>query len=208
MINICLSNGLVNSNVYIVGDEGEGVVIDCGVNADEIFRMADSNGLKIKYLILTHCHFDHVYYTDKLKDLTGAKVIIHKNDAARIDDSNSDFLKRLGLSMHVSPPDILAGDGDVVSVGKHNFKFIHTPGHSSGSMCVKVDDLLFTGDTLFKLSMGRTDFDGGNKEDIYQSLAKLSKLPDDTKVYPGHGEETTIKYEKEHNPYLSLGGIV
>lgn len=205
MINICISKGLIDSNIYIVGDKGEAAVIDCGVNAKKIYEEANTNGLKIKYIILTHCHFDHVFYTDALKELAGAKVIIHKKDAANLDNSDSVFMKRMGLSMHVSDPDIVVDDGDEISIGGHDFKFIHTPGHTSGSMCIKVDNMLFSGDTLFKMSMGRTDLGDGNAEDIHKSLKKLCKLPDDTKVFPGHGEATYIKFEKEHNPYLEKG---
>lgn len=206
MINICISKGLIDSNIYIAGDNGEAAVIDCGVDAKKIYMTADTNNLKIKYIILTHCHFDHVYYTDALKELTGAKVVIHKNDAANLDNSDSTFMKRMGLAVHVSDPEVVVDDGDEISIGGHSFKFIHTPGHTSGSMCIMVDNMLFSGDTLFKMSMGRTDLGDGNDEDMHKSLTKLATLPDDTKVFPGHGEDSTIKYEKDHNPYMNRQG--
>ena len=208
MINICINKGLIDSNVYIVGDNGEVAVIDCGVDAEKIYEVANTNGLKIKYIILTHCHFDHVFYTDALKELTGAKVIIYKKDAANLQNSNSEFMKRMGLSMHVSKPDILVDDGDEIVIGDSDFKFIHTPGHTSGSMCIMVDNLLFSGDTLFERSMGRTDLGDGNDKDIHESLRKLCKLPDETKVFPGHGQSTTIAYEKALNPYLEKGDFI
>jgi hydroxyacylglutathione hydrolase len=204
MILECLPTGMLNSNCYILGDAGEGAIVDAGVNEREIVDLVNKTGLKINYIILTHPHLDHIYFLDKIKSKTGAKVLIHKADAAALTDSNLNGSRLFGVDYAFEKADVLLKDGDVVNLGGLKLEIIHTPGHTPGGICIKAGNCIFTGDTLFKMSIGRTDLGNGNYEDIINSIReKLMKLDDDTIVYPGHGEATTIGCEKRHNPFIN-----
>jgi len=198
-----LPTGMFSSNCYILGDNGEGVIIDPGADDREIMDAVESTKLKIKYIILTHAHLDHIVSMDRLRDKTGAKVLVHENDAAALVDSWSNGSALFGFDVSLRSADMNLKDGDILEVGGLKLEIIHTPGHTSGSICIKAGNNLFTGDTLFRLSIGRTDLPGGNYHEIIDSLKnKLMKLDGETKVYPGHGSSTTIAYEKENNPFI------
>ncbi|NLY19538.1 MAG: MBL fold metallo-hydrolase [Clostridiaceae bacterium] len=207
MIIECIPNNIVQSNVYIAAQNGEGVVIDCGCTVERLMRVVEKHALEIKYIILTHGHFDHIYYMDPVREKTGAKVCIHELEADYLTDPklNGVALFPVKGATSFKPADILLKDGDTLECGGLSYKIIHTPGHTKGGICIQLENNLFTGDTLFKGTIGRTDFPGGSVRDIKKSITeKLYNLPDDTTVYPGHGDATTIGYEKRHNPYFRI----
>lgn len=185
-----LGRGVFDSNTYIVGDNGEVVVIDPGNNADEI--IAAAGDVDIKYILLTHTHIDHMLFVDDLQSKTGAKVVAHSFDANGFTDS------RFNVSAFTSGPrvfrkaDMLVEEGDTISLGGLTFEFIHTPGHTPGSMCVKAGDLLFTGDTIFEGDFGRTDLPYAQPEKMRDSVDKVFAMGQDLMIYPGHGPSDTL----------------
>lgn len=203
MIMKCLPTGMLSSNCYVIGDGGEGAVIDAGVKSAEIIAALESEGLGLKYVILTHVHLDHMIYMEDLRKYYGAPVLVHRLDADALGDPGRNGAGLFGLNTVFKPADILLEHGDVYMMGGQRLEIIHTPGHTPGSICIKTGGILFTGDTLFRQGIGRTDLEGGNTEDITDSLTnRLMPLEDETKVYPGHGPQTTIGYERRNNPYL------
>lgn len=195
-------NGMVRSNCYVIGDSGEAAVIDPGVESTEILKFTDAENLKIKYIILTHVHVDHILYVDELRLKTGGKVAAHEEDAKVLGDPWYNGSMLFGLNYSFNNADILLKDGDVLEIGNLKLEIIHTPGHTPGGICIKTGNLLFTGDTLFRETIGRCDLGSGNQEDMKKSLDKLMKMPPDTVIYPGHGTSSTIGYEKENNPFI------
>jgi glyoxylase-like metal-dependent hydrolase (beta-lactamase superfamily II) len=193
---------------YLVGSEatGEALVIDPAAEGESIVKEAVKNNLTIKYIVNTHSHVDHVMGNKKMKDLTGAQIIIHEAEAAYLTGQPADLMNMFGAEP--SPPaDIIVEEGNVITVGDVSLKVLHTPGHSPGSVSLYVNGLVFTGDTLFVGGVGRTDLQGGSWEKLVSSIHhKLFSLPDATVVLPGHnyGEapKSTIGVEKVHNPYV------
>jgi glyoxylase-like metal-dependent hydrolase (beta-lactamase superfamily II) len=193
---------------YLVGSEatGEALVIDPAAEEESIVKEALKNKLTIKYIVNTHSHVDHVMGNKKMKDLTGAQIIIHEAEAAYLTGQPADLMNMFGAQP--SPPaDITVREGDVITVGDVSLKVLHTPGHSPGSVSLHVNGLVFTGDTLFVGGVGRTDLQGGSWEKLVSSMHhKLFSLPDATVALPGHnyGEapKSTIGVEKVHNPYV------
>ena len=199
--------GPLMANCFILGCEEtkEAVVIDPGGDADKImFSLADSK-LKVKYIINTHGHFDHVAANGKIKDATGADILIHPLDASML-GSISTNAALFGISVENSPPcDQTIEEGDTVSFGKITLKVIHTPGHTPGGISLYTDKIVFVGDTLFAGSIGRTDFPGGDFNTLISSIrTKLFKMDDDVRVLSGHGPETSIGSEKRFNPFVGL----
>lgn len=198
-----LSKGMFSSNCYIIGDNGEGVVIDPGNDCGEILKAAESLGLSIKYIIATHSHIDHIVSLNDLRVKTGAKVLMHRSDTRHLSDAFLNGSLLYGMNLSFDPPDEFVEDGSVMQVGGLQLEIIHTPGHSPGGICIKTGNYLFTGDTLFKRSIGRTDLMYGNAQQLLNSIhQKLMKLPEDMVVYPGHGASTTIGEERRKNPWL------
>ncbi len=156
-----------------------------------------------KIIILTHAHGDHIGAVKDFVEKYGTKVYIHKEDAEMLKDGNKNFSKILtGKSMSIIP-DVELEDKDEIKLGDLNFEIIHTPGHTRGGICIKVENIMMTGDTLFNKSIGRTDFPGGSFEEIIQSIKeKIFKYDDDTVIYPGHNSPSTIKSEKLGNPFV------
>ncbi len=198
-----ISNGLLDSNCYIVGDAGSAAVIDAGVEESVVIRTLESQGVSLKYIILTHGHIDHVLMAGKLRDATGARIVIHEDDALLLGDPVLNCSAMFRLNKVFGPADVFVKDGDSISVGGIKLEFIHTPGHTPGSMCVLADRRLFSGDTLFRLGAGRTDLGAGSPAKLEASLRRLMELEDSTMVYPGHGPATDIGYERRNNPLLS-----
>lgn len=193
----CLPIGMFGSNCYILDDGDEGIVIDAGVESTDVMKAIEESNLKIKYIILTHGHIDHICHVDDLREKTGAKVIINKFDAVCLNDSRLNGSIFFTDAKVFKAADGFVEDGDILEAGNLKFQIIHTPGHNPGCICIKVGDFVFTGDTLFKRGIGRTDLPGGDFESLADSIKnKLFKLPDETKVYPGHGDPTTIGQEK------------
>ena len=200
-----LEVGPIMANCFILGCEEtqEAVVIDPGDDADVILmKLADLN-LKVKYLINTHGHFDHVGGNARMKEVTGAILAIHPLDEPMLSQLSSSATM-FGLSSDNSPPpDLHLNEGDEVVFGKITLKVIHTPGHSQGGICLYTPGHLFAGDTLFARSIGRTDLPGGDFDTLIASIKdKLLVLDDNTVVYTGHGPETSIGQEKQMNPFL------
>ncbi|MEN8614373.1 MBL fold metallo-hydrolase [Dehalogenimonas sp. THU2] len=196
--------GPIQANCYIVADEGsrEGLVIDPGADAATILKRVLQLGLKIKYIILTHSHFDHVAATGAVKKATGAKLAIHEADAGSLNDG---LLARLAgiVTEKAPPPDMLLKGWEKFTIGKIDFTVLHVPGHSPGGIALYGADVVFTGDSLFEESIGRTDLPGGDYATLIDNLnTRLMALDDAIKVYPGHGPDTTIGTERRGNPFL------
>ncbi|MDD5603158.1 MAG: MBL fold metallo-hydrolase [Eubacteriales bacterium] len=202
---IAVIEGMLASNTYIIGQKGGcGAAVDAGADTGEIIKVLDREKIELKYILLTHAHLDHIVSMDRLREKTGARILIHEDDAPLLSDPVNNGAMLFGRKDAFKAPDILVKDGDTLDLGEVVLNIIHTPGHTPGGICILCGDkgLLFTGDTLFKLSVGRTDLGNGNSCQLGISLKKIIKLPDDTVVYPGHGEATTIGYERQRNPYL------
>lgn len=194
--------GYLQTNCYIITDENqsEAVIIDPGGGYERITKyLKDSN--KSPYaVLLTHGHFDHYLAAKKFQEL-GAKVYIHKLDEELL-TKRQGLASSFGMTITSLNADCIFEDNDIIKIGNLEFKVMHTPGHSKGSSCFIIEDSIFSGDTLFLQSYGRTDFLDGSFPEIKKSLLKLFALEGDYKVYPGHMEETTLSYERIHNPIL------
>ncbi|MGC2423523.1 MAG: MBL fold metallo-hydrolase [Nitrospirota bacterium] len=207
MILETIAVGALAVNCYIVGSEAahEAAVIDPGDDAARITSVLHRRGLNLKYIILTHAHFDHAGAAKELFEKTFASVMVHEKDAALLKNISVQAAL-FGMNVDEPPrPDIFLKGGDKIEVGDVEMEVIETPGHTPGgiSLYIKKAHVVFTGDTLFWGSIGRTDLPGGDYNTIIHSLKdKLGNLPDDTKVYPGHGDDTTIGFEKKQNPYF------
>jgi len=197
--------GPIMANSFILGCEEtrEAAVIDPGDDADRIFLALAESGLTTKLIINTHGHLDHVGANKRLKDVTGAAILIHPLDAPMLNQVASSAAAWGITAVNSPPPDRELEDGDKVTFGNIILKVIHTPGHTPGGISLCTEHEVFVGDTLFAGSIGRTDFPGGSFETIKKSIQlKLFTLPDDVKVYPGHGPVTTIGVEKRTNPFV------
>ncbi len=205
MITECIPVGPMGANCYVIGCEEtkESAVVDPGGEVNKILAYLKDKGLNLKYIIDTHGHIDHIAGNDKLREATGAKLLIHELDAPMLSDTRQNLSAFMGFEVSFKPADQLLSDGDTVEVGKVKLEVIHTPGHTRGGICLITAGAVFTGDTLFHGSIGRTDFPGGDFATIINSIKqKLMSLPDDTAVYPGHMGLSTIAYERKHNPFL------
>lgn len=205
MIIKCIPVGSMGANCYVVGCEEtkEAAVIDPGGDVQVILAQLKQMGLNCKHIVNTHGHIDHIAGNDELREATGATLMIHELDAPMLVQARGNLSGMVGRSMEFKPADSLLTDGDVVQVGGVKLEVLHTPGHTRGGICLSTEGVVFTGDTLFNESIGRTDFPGGSYEDIIKSIkVKLMPMPDDTAVYPGHMGDSTIGYERKYNPFL------
>ena len=189
------------TNCYIILDEKskEIMVIDPAGKADEIIEMINILNGKVKYIYLTHCHADHIGAVMEIKNKKGGKILIHRNDAEGLNNETINLSPYIDMGVIELEADSRIDDGDLIHVGNLEFKVIHTPGHTKGgtSLYCEKEGLLFSGDTLFRGTWGRTDLPTSSIDDIMNSIIKkLLILPDDTIVYPGHGKSTLIKEEK------------
>lgn len=198
--------GVYAANCYIVYDEEnkEGIVIDPGGDAEDIIFEIKELDLNIKYIVLTHAHADHIAGIEGVKEYTNAQLAVHKLDESLLKNGLKNFSSKMATGIVELNADILLENRDIISFGGLECHVIHTPGHTPGCISLKIEDSLFTGDTLFAGSIGRTDFEYGSYEEIINSIkSKLLTLPDNTKIYPGHGPSTTLKREKEYNPFIN-----
>ena len=203
MFYTCLPVGFMQVNCYVLADESskEAAVIDPGSEPNRILSFLNEYGFQLKQILLTHGHFDHIGAVKALKEsYPNVTVFIHELDAPMLlhPEMNLSFMNPEPVT--APPADRLLHDGDSISLGNKTIQVIHTPGHSSGSVSFMVENLLFSGDTLFMESIGRFDF--GSYSDILNSLERLMQLSDETIVFPGHGPQTTIGHERAHNPYV------
>lgn len=200
-----LTVGALENNCYIISDEEtkEAVIVDPGDEPDRILDLIKKNEYKVKYIICTHAHFDHIAAIPEMKQELSANIVIHKDELLIYKNAHK-HAELWGFEMEPLPePDLLVSDNDNLFIGKISLKIIHTPGHSPGGICIKLDDILLTGDTLFKEAVGRTDLLGSNENDLKNSLKKIFKnMSDKTKILPGHGPETTIEEEKSNNYFV------
>lgn len=197
--------GQMGTNCYVLADEvtKKAAIIDAPEQPEQILSFLAEKGYTLTDIILTHGHFDHILALPELLQKTDAVLSVHKNGRDFLKDSSRNLADYAGVSWTPVEPDVLLHEGDVLSLAGEQFRVIHTPGHTSDSICLYGGGMLLSGDTLFQLSVGRTDFPTGDlKEEIASIKEKLMVLPDDTKVYPGHGPATTIGEERRGNPYL------
>ncbi len=179
--------GYLQTNCYIVSaQDARAVVIDPGDEAEKIAKYIDDNGITVEYIFITHGHFDHIGALAAIKEKTGAKVVINERDAEYIKFS----------------PDILCKDSDEIKAAGLTFRVIQTPGHTKGGVCYLCENAIFSGDTLFYESVGRTDLPNGDFGELCVSLKRLSLLAGEYDIYPGHGQSTTLSHEKKHNPFF------
>ncbi len=208
MILKMLVVGPFMSNCYVVGSEKtkEGMIIDPGAEADTIMDVVRKLGLSVVLVVVTHSHIDHIGALPQVIKATGAPFAIHEAEAHghKLGEVGRMLDNMLGQTSRSLPqPDRLLHDGDVIEVGDLSFTVLHTPGHSPGGISLLVPGAVFCGDSLFNFSIGRTDFPGCSYEELMDSIwTKLMTLPDDTRVFPGHGPETTIGFERKANPFL------
>jgi len=205
MILKALAVGPIMANCYIIGCEEtrNAAVIDPGDEADRILTTLSEDKLTVRYILNTHGHFDHVGANMRLKEVTGAALAIHPDDAPMLDTLNM-AAASFGMAVDNSPPpDLLINDGDTINIGNIKLKVIHTPGHSPGGVAFHTNGIVFVGDTLFAGSIGRTDFPGGDYNTLISSVRnKLFLLGDDVQALTGHGPATTIGQEKRTNPFF------
>ena len=188
----------MGENTYVVGDENtkKCIVVDPGVNLVDIMNFVKRQNLNVEYIVLTHGHGDHITNVLTLKEATNAKIVAHEEEKEILIDKRKNLSASLPSNTVELDADIYVKDGDM------KLKFIHTPGHTPGSMCIKIDKHMLTGDTLFAGSIGRTDFYGGDYKKMEKSLKRLQNQDDDITVYPGHGPNSTLKIEKMTNPFM------
>ncbi len=198
--------GMLQSNCYVVGSEDTkvGIIIDPGGDAPVILDRVEQLGLSIKYIVNTHGHIDHIAANRQLKEATQALIAIHRDDAQWLMSDQGDFARMLGVLSPGPPADVLLDEGDEIDFGNDSLQVIHTPGHSLGGISLVGDGMVFCGDTLFAMGVGRVDLPGGSWETLMQSIkTRLFTMPDETTVYTGHGPPTTIGREKKFNPWFS-----
>jgi hydroxyacylglutathione hydrolase len=196
--------GVFQANCYFIGDESTkvGAIVDPGGNAEGILREINRLGLNIKYIILTHGHGDHIAAVARVKEETGAKVLLNENDVYLTNGATLELIPIL-KNMKLFDVDEFIGEGDVLSLGDTTISVLETPGHTPGSISLNIGDKVITGDAVFRGSIGRTDFEFASQEQLITSIKeKILTLPEETKIFPGHGPSTTVGAEKKYNPFL------
>lgn len=198
--------GMLQCNCYIVGCEETklGIIIDPGGDAPLILDRVEELGLAIELIVNTHGHIDHIAANRPVKEATGAQIAIHRDDATWLTTDQGAYARMLGVEAPGPAADVLLDGGDEVSFGNESLQVVHTPGHSQGGISLVGDGLVFCGDTLFAMGVGRVDLPGGSWETLMHSIKTvLFAMPEETTVYTGHGPPTTIGREKRLNPWFS-----
>ena len=201
---IRLSLGVLGANCYILYFENhDAVAVDIGGDAEKVMQTLEIHHLNLKAILLTHGHYDHVGGVEAVRKMTGAEVYIHEKDAVMLESDKENLSWQLTSNAYVPVKEYhTLKDGDILEFGGEKFQVMHTAGHTSGSVCYLTENAMFSGDTLFKGSVGRTDLSGGNPAEMKQSLKKLASLEKNYHVYPGHFDDSTLEEEKISNPYL------
>lgn len=200
-------NGIYGATTYLIYDKAsrEAAIVDCTSSIEEIEKTIKNNNLTLKYILITHGHFDHVYCVQKMKEkFPNALILMHKDDLPLLNQVQVQCAMAAVDNISVPCVDgLLDEKSHNLSLGKKEIKVLHTKGHSKGGVCYLINDSLFSGDTLFQESIGRCDLFGGDYKEIEKSIKeKLFQLEESTTVYPGHGSSTTIGHEKKYNPYF------
>ena len=202
MKTITFHTTALETNTYLALNGERAFVVDPGAVADKILAAAEAEGAKIEWVLLTHAHFDHIGGVAELQR-AGAQVVLHRDDLGIV-SSFKNLAFYAGVKVEKFLPDVTVSGGETLDVAGVKVRVIHTPGHTAGGVCYVADDIIFTGDTLFELSYGRTDFPTGSFKELKNSvLNKLFVLPGDYRLLPGHGAPTTLAFEREHNPILT-----
>lgn len=204
---IKLTTSFFYANSYLlVNSQGEAILIDAPPeSAEQILEILKQKDLLLKKIILTHGHWDHVCDVFKIKNQTQADIMMHCNDSHYLTTKKSHDFMMFPITLDEIQPDVLLNGDEIITLGEIELNVLHTPGHTAGGICLYTErfDSLFSGDTLFQLSVGRTDFPDGNHVDLISSIKeKLFTLPDTTDIFPGHGDKSTIEFEKQHNSFL------
>lgn len=195
----------IDNNNYLIVDEKtkDAALIDCSSIDDRIDEEIKKQGANLKYILLTHGHFDHIAGIRPNRFKNNPQIVMHKADSDWLNNANQ-YLPMFGMPEITIPKvDVFVDDGDTIQLGSLEIKVLHTPGHTQGGVCYLVDGNLFSGDTIFREAVGRCDLEGGNFNQIVESIEdKIFTLPPETVIYPGHGNITSVEWEKEHNRFL------
>ena len=192
------------SNCYIVHNGNEAFVVDPSISEKKIIAALNEHNLKLKGILLTHGHFDHIWRAQELRELTGAPLYVHELDAEMLVDSSKNAFKTFtGREFTIGEADILLQDGDKIALGEEKITVLHTPGHTKGSVCYDTGDALITGDTIFSEGFGRYDLYGGNMSALKLSIQKLTEMSktESRWIYPGHGNTSTLRQATENLKY-------
>ena len=197
----CFELGALQANCYFVTDGDEAFVVDPGDRSCQLTDYIDSFGAdKLRYIILTHGHFDHIGFAAELKrKYPDSKIVIGEEDSSFTSNDTLNLSLFFGSPTEHFQPDITVSDGDVLTFGNGGITVISTPGHTRGSICLRYGDALFSGDTIMRCTTGRTDFPTGSSMEMFNSAKKLAAIDADLKIYCGHGPQTTLDFEKKHN---------
>lgn len=197
--------GPVGTNCYLIinKENNESIIIDPADSPESIYDMVVRSGSKPQAILLTHGHFDHIGGVKAVFEKTGAKVLISKEDEPMLSSSKLSLAAFCGGVQNNTAAYGNVADGDVITLGESKIKVIATPGHTKGGVCYVCDNNVFTGDTMFFCSCGRTDFPGGSSQEIMQSLKKIADLKGDLTVYPGHDRFSSLDFERANNPFLN-----
>lgn len=194
--------GNMNNNCSLIIDEknNDSALVDCTEFTPKMVNMIGDTNLK--YILLTHGHFDHIIGTKGVKEKYGAKVVISREDESMLTSAKDSLAAFCGAEQNNVEADVLVSNNDIIELGNLKIKVMATPGHTRGGVCYIVEDYIFAGDTLFKLECGRTDFPGGSGAQMQQSLYRLRDLDGNYRVVTGHDECTTLDFERQYNPYM------
>ncbi len=194
----------LSNNCYLIVDEAtnQSALVDCSYWNGKMEALIGDTDLK--YILLTHGHYDHIGAVKQVKERYGAKVVISKEDEPMLSSGKLSLAVFTRGETAYTSADITVHDGDELQLGEITIKVMATPGHTKGGLCYLAEDCLFTGDTLFCCSCGRTDFPGGSGEEMLQSLRRIKALDGDYKIYPGHEDISTLEFERKNNPYMNM----